>query len=171
MKDELPDILKPYQRELESIDLSQLNAFHWIICSNREDLINYVLETYFKAGQKSVDFLGNNTQECPFEAQAIFACLRGNQNTNEMYKVVDHQQQVGAQSEIANQFTFQIKGGGIQDIDVEFSDEISEKRQMQLQIKIQNIGLVLLILSKNLKALKKIIGWYPTIFQRVEQED
>ena len=68
MKDQLPDILKPLQRELECIDLSKLNAFQWIILSNREDLMNYVLDTYFKAGQKSVDFLNSSTQECPFEA-------------------------------------------------------------------------------------------------------
>jgi len=43
------------------MDLSKLNALHWIICSNREDLMNYVLDTYFKAGQKSVDFLSKES--------------------------------------------------------------------------------------------------------------
>lgn len=49
-----------------------------------------------------------------------------------MFKVVDYQLQPGAQAAPANQFTFQVKGGGQKDIDVEFSDEISEKRLMQL---------------------------------------
>jgi hypothetical protein len=61
MNDKLPSSLKGFEKEFECMDLSKLNALHWIICSNREDLMNYVLDTYFKAGQKSVDFLSKES--------------------------------------------------------------------------------------------------------------
>ena len=61
MNEKLPGSLKGFEKEFECIDLSKLNALHWIICSNREDLMNYVLDTYFKAGQKSVDFLSKES--------------------------------------------------------------------------------------------------------------
>ena len=48
-------------------------------------------------------------------------------------------------------------------MDIEFSDEVTEQRQRNLQLRIQNTGFALLMLTRNSKLLRMLKSKYPTL--------
>ena len=52
-----PEIVKQNALEFECIDSKKLNCLHWVICARRDDLFNYVIESYFKQAMNTKDCL------------------------------------------------------------------------------------------------------------------
>ena len=73
------------------------------------------------------------------------------------YKLLDET----SQNQQTKTFTVQLPD----ELSSSLSPEISQARKDIRQLKIANLGLVLIIMTKNLKALKQIQKMYPTIFQ------
>lgn len=67
-------------------------------------------------------------------------------------------------------FTLQLRGAGEDDTEIEFSDEVADNRQLNLQLKIQNVSLALIVLKKNTKLLKMLLLLHPGIFFSAKRE-
>lgn len=159
---------------LEGIPVSSMNLLHWIIVAKRDDMYFYVAENFFKSGSKT-DTTDPSLQQnldsvyISIEPHVLARCLRGEQGAK--YSVIHFMDKKEGQGGVAQTdvFTLQFKGAGGDDSEVEFSDEITDSRALCHQIKIESLGLVLIILSRNQKVLKHLIKEYPTIFMKGDE--
>jgi hypothetical protein len=69
----------PIHKELMGIDTTKFNLFHWVLISNRDDVLSYIMESYFNRSSEA--------EQRGLETQILKHCMQGH-STQGMYKLI-----------------------------------------------------------------------------------
>lgn len=134
--------------DLPGINTNKLNLLHLVLATQRIDCLEHLLGCYY-SDKQGVAYQIFQSDMMGKDAKGIFQTLNPTSKPGD-YELGDS----------ADMFTLQLRGNS----EVEFSDEIEEQQLRHLQLKIRNIGLALIVHSKNVRALELMLHQYPVLF-------
>ena len=135
---------------LPGVNTEKLNLLHMVLATERNDCLEYLLDHYY-SDKQGVAAQILQSDMFSSDPQHIFRTLVPTQKPGE-YDLDDN----------AEMLTVQLRG--YSDLEVDFSEEIEQQMKQSLQLRIRNVGLALIVLTKNQRALEMFLTEYPVLF-------
>jgi len=131
--------------------MHKLNVLHWIIYMRRNDIFNFLFQRFFQPKDLPENGCSSDEEDhsCQTSLQNLQDCVRGQ---NASFYDIDYFKAHKIKKDIAA-LTIQI----ITLPKSAYSKNIREQITNKQQVQIHNLGLVVIIQSKNLNALQMLI--------------